>query len=152
MGRPGEKTYNKCGELLFVCSGEIHHGIEDLNAGIGVDIDAVLIWRAGSGRVSGCTINPVIGGDIRFSQGCVNGRRANLDGHGRIEGSHSHLEGLKTDVFVGENAKFSGFVYADGDTAGQAVFVGTKPGVALGLLEDVMQNGIISVVIHSGSH
>lgn len=97
-------------------------------------------------------INPVIGSDIRFSQGCVNGCRANLDGYGRIEGCHSHLEGLKTDIFVGENAKFSGFVYADGDTTGQAVLVGTKPGVALGLLEDVMQDGIVSIVIHSGGH
>ena len=41
-----EKTYNKCGELLFVCRGEVHHGVEDLDTGIGVDIDAVLIWCA----------------------------------------------------------------------------------------------------------
>ena len=102
--------------------------------------------------MSGGKINLVIGSDIRFSQGCVNGCRANLDCDGRIEGSHSHLEGLKTDIFVREDTKFSGFVYADGDTAGQAVLVGTKPGVSLGLLEDVMQNGIISVVIHSCGH
>ena len=44
-----KKTYNKCGELLFVCRGEVHHGIEDLDTGIGVDIDAALIWCAGVG-------------------------------------------------------------------------------------------------------
>ena len=102
--------------------------------------------------MSGDAINPVIESDIRFSQGCVNGCRANLDGYSRVEGGHSHLEGLKADIFVGENTKFSGFVYADSDTAGQAIFVGTKPGVALCLLEDMMQNSIVSVVIHSGGH
>jgi len=97
-------------------------------------------------------INQMIGSDIRFGQGCVNSCRANLYGYGRIEGSHSHLEGLKADILVGENTKFSGFVYADGDTTGQAVLVGTEPGVALGLFEDVMQNGIVSIVIHGGGH
>ena len=97
-------------------------------------------------------ISPVIESSIRFSKGRMNGRRANLDCHGGVEGGHSHLERLEGDVFVGENTKFSSFVYADSDTAGQAIFVGTKPGVALCLLEDMMQNSIVSVVIHSGGH
>jgi hypothetical protein len=97
-------------------------------------------------------MNPVIESNIRFGKGCMNSCRANLDGCGRIEGGHSHLERLKGDVFVGENTKFSTFADADSDTAGEVVLVGTKPGVALGLLEDVMQNGIVSVVIHSSGH
>jgi len=48
----------------------------------------------------------------------MNSSRANFDGHGGVEGSDSHLEGLKSDVFVGENAKFSGFTDPDGYTAG----------------------------------
>lgn len=97
-------------------------------------------------------INAVIGSDIRFRKGRVDSCRADLDGHGRIEGSHSHLEGLEADGFVGENTKLAGVAYADGDTAGEAVFIGTEPSVALGLLEDVMQDGIVSVVIQCGGH
>ena len=97
-------------------------------------------------------ISPVIESSIRFSKGRMNGRRANLDCHGGVEGGHSHLERLEGDVFVGENTKFAGLVYADGDTAGEAVLIGTEPSIALGLFEDVMQNGIVSVVVHSGGH
>ena len=45
----GKKTDDERGKLLFVCGGEVHHGVEDLNAGVGVDIDAALIWCAGNG-------------------------------------------------------------------------------------------------------
>jgi len=78
----------------------------------------------------------------------MNSGRANFDGHGGVESSNGHLEWLETDVFVGENAKLS-FTYADGDATGQVVFIGAEPDVTLGLLEDVVKNGIVSVVIHS---
>ena len=150
--RSGTKTDDECCELLLVCGGEVHHGVEDLDAGIGVDIDAALVRCTGKGGEGVGEINPVIGSDIRFSKGRVDSCRADLDGHGRIEGSHSHLEWLKADSFVGENAKLSGIAYADGNTAGETVLIGTEPGVTLGLLEDVMQDGIVSVVVHSGGH
>jgi len=50
-GASRRTTYDECGELLLVRRGEVHHGVEDLNAGIGVDRDAVLIWCAGKKRV-----------------------------------------------------------------------------------------------------
>jgi hypothetical protein len=95
--------------------------------------------------------HPAIGGDIRFGKGCMNGRRANLDGHGGVEGRHGSLERLQRSVFIGENTKLS-VADTDGDTAGQVVLVGAKPGVALGLFEDVVQGSVVSVVIHSSSH
>ena len=94
----------------------------------------------------------VIGPNIRFGKGSMNSCRADFDGHGGVQGSDSHLERLESDVFIGENAKLSRFANADGDTTGKLVLVGTKPGVALGLLEDVVESGIVSVVIHSGGH
>ena len=53
VAQPGENTHNECSELFPIRRREIHHGIEDLDAGIGVDIDTALIWCAGSGRVRG---------------------------------------------------------------------------------------------------
>jgi len=97
-------------------------------------------------------MDSVIEDNIRFSKGCVYGCRTNFDGHGWIQGSDSHLEWLETDVFIGENTKFSGLAYAEGDTTGETVFIGTKPGVTLGLFEDVVENGIVSVVVHGGGH
>lgn len=90
--------------------------------------------------------------NIRFGKGCMNSCRTDFDGHGRVESGNSHLERLETDVFVGENTKLSSFADADGDTTGKLVFIGTKPGVTLGLLEDVVENSVVSVVIHSGGH
>lgn len=90
--------------------------------------------------------------NVRFGEGCMNGGRANFDGHSRVEGSDSHLEWLESHVFVGENTKLSAFTDADGDTTGELVFIGAKPGVTLGLFEDVMENGIVSVVVHGSGH
>ena len=82
----------------------------------------------------------------------MNGCRANFDGHGRVEGSYGHLKWLETDVLVGENTKLSGLADTDGDTTGKLVLVGPEPSIALCLFEDVMQNGIVSVVIHDSGH
>ena len=90
--------------------------------------------------------------NIRFSEGCMNGGRANLDGHGGVEGSDGHLEWLEADVFVGENTKLSGFTDSEGDTTGKVVLVGTKPSITLCLFEDVVKDGIVSVVVHGGGH
>ena len=93
----------------------------------------------------------MIGANIRFGKGSMNSCRANFDGHGRVQSSDSHLKWLKTNVFVGENAKLP-LTDTDGDTTGKLVLIGTEPGVTLGLFEDVMEDGIVSVVVHSGGH
>ena len=90
--------------------------------------------------------------NIRFGKGSMNSCRADFDGHGGVQSSDGHLEWLESNVFVGENTKLSRIADADGDTTGKLVLIGAKPGVALGLLEDVMENGIVSVVVHSGGH
>lgn len=94
---------------------------------------------------------PAIEPDIRFSKDCMDSCRANFDGYGRVQSSDSHLEWLEGNVLVGENTKLS-FANADGDTTGKLVLIGAKPGITLGLFEDVVENGIVSVVIHSSSH
>ena len=94
----------------------------------------------------------VIGSNIRFGKGSMNSCRADFNSHGGVQSSNSHFERLKSDVLIGENTKLSRLADADGDTTGKLVLVGTKPGVALGLLEDVVENGIVSVVVHGGSH
>lgn len=53
VGRPGENTYDERGELFFIRRGEVHHSIENLDAGVGVDIDAALVWRTGNERMRG---------------------------------------------------------------------------------------------------
>ena len=53
MGRPGECTDDECGKLFSIRRGEVHHGFEDLDTGIGVDINAVLVRCAGNGWVRG---------------------------------------------------------------------------------------------------
>ena len=32
--RPGDNTHDECGELFFIRRREVHHGFEDLDAGI----------------------------------------------------------------------------------------------------------------------
>lgn len=76
---------------------------------------------------------------------------ADLDGDDEVHRADGDLEGLEADVLVGEDPVLRGFhrVVADGDTGGDGVVgVWAEPGVALGLLEDVVQEGIVSVVIH----
>ena len=97
-------------------------------------------------------MSPVIKTNIRLSEGGMNSCRTNFDGHGRIQCSNSHLEWLESDVLIGENAKLSSFTDTDSDTTWKAVLVRTEPSVALGLLEDVMQDSIVSVVIHGSGH
>ena len=82
----------------------------------------------------------------------MNSCGADFDGRGGVKSSDSHLKWLESDVFVGENTKLSGFADTDGDTTGELVLIGTKPAVALGLFEDMVEYGIVYVVIHSGSH
>ena len=90
--------------------------------------------------------------NIRFGKGYMNGCSADFDGRGGVKSSDGHLKWLETDVFVGENTKLSGFIDTDGDPTGELVLIGTKPAVALGLFEDVVEYSIVYVVIHSGSH
>lgn len=82
----------------------------------------------------------------------MNSCRANFDGHCWVQGSDGHLKWLESNVFVGENAKLSCFTDTDSDTAGEEVLVGAEPCITLGLFEDVMQDGIVSVVIHGSGH
>jgi len=55
MGRLSEnwnserETYDEGGTLLLVCIGEDEHGIEDLDAGVGVYIDGFFVWSAERG-------------------------------------------------------------------------------------------------------
>lgn len=76
---------------------------------------------------------------------------ANLDGDDEVHRAHGDLEGLEADIFIWEDPVLCGFcgVVLDGDTGGDSVVrIWTEPGIALGLLEDVVEEGVVSVVIH----
>lgn len=49
----GNFTDDEGGKLLPVGSGEVHHGVEDLNACVGIDVYAALVGRARNGRIRG---------------------------------------------------------------------------------------------------
>ena len=61
--------------------------------------------------------------------------------------SHSLLERLQGEILVGENAVLPTLV-AQTHTCGDVTRVRAKPGIALSLLEDVVENGIVSVIVH----
>jgi hypothetical protein len=46
-------TDDECGELLPISGGEVHHGVEDLDTCVGIDIDAALVWCARGRRMRG---------------------------------------------------------------------------------------------------
>lgn len=76
---------------------------------------------------------------------------ANLDGDDEVHRANGDLEGLEADIFIWEDPVLCGFcgVVLDGDTGGDGVVrIWTEPGIALGLLEDVVEEGVVSVVIH----
>ena len=77
----------------------------------------------------------------------MDGRAADLDSDGRVQSTHSGLEGLETEVLVGEQTVLA-TVHAKGDSDGDVVLIGAEPGVALCLLEDVMEERVVTVVIH----
>ena len=60
-------------------------------------------------------------------------RAANFDSDRRVEDADGSLEGLESEVLVGEDAVFA-IVDAERDADCDAVFVRAEPGVALGLM------------------
>ena len=66
-------------------------------------------------------------------------RAANFDSDRRVEDTDGSLEGLESEVRVGEDAVFA-IVDAERDADGDAVFVGAEPGVALGLVRGAELN------------
>ena len=75
------------------------------------------------------------------------GAAPDLDGDAWVELSDGLLERFEARVFIRKNAKLGvGRVVGDAEayTAGDVLFVGAEPGVALGLAEDVVQKGVVS--------
>lgn len=83
-----------------------------------------------------------------FREGGMDRGRADLDGDGGIEGGDGRLERLEGEVLVGEDTELGAIVDTEGDTRGKVVLVGTKPGVALGLFKDVVEECVVAVVVH----
>jgi len=101
----------------------------------------------------------------------MHGRAPDFDSDDGVESSNGGLKGLKTGVFVGKDTKFrstGGRRYAGNvsalldrangnentiadaqrDTRGYVLLVWTKPGVALGLAKEPVEEGVVAVVVH----
>ena len=85
--------------------------------------------------------------DAHFDKRGVDRRAADLDGDCGVEDAHGGLERLEPEVLVGEQAVFA-VLDAERDAYGDVVLVGAEPGIALRLLEDVVEKGVVAVVVH----
>lgn len=81
-------------------------------------------------------------------------RAPDLDGHRRVQPDHGGLEWLECQVLIGKDSVLGesslgvGVDDSECDSGGEVVLVWAEPGVALGLLEDVVEEGVVPVVIH----
>ena len=79
---------------------------------------------------------------------------ADLDRDYEVHGAYGDLEGLEPDVLIGEDTVFR-WVYGvvlDSNTGCDSVIcVGAKPSITLSLFEDVVEESVVSVVIHRRS-
>lgn len=73
----------------------------------------------------------------------------NLDRDDRIQGTHGRFKWREEMVLVGEDPEVA-WLYAETYTCGYVLFGGFEPGISLRLLEDVVEDGIVCVVIHPG--
>jgi hypothetical protein len=115
--------------LLLVGLRKEDHGVDDLNAGICVDIDTVCLFVVG-----------------RLCESGMHSSASDFDGDQRVQGSDGRLEWLEGGDLVGKDAKRA-VMGAETNTWRDGVFVWTKPGVALGLLEDPVEGGIVSYIM-----
>ena len=77
----------------------------------------------------------------------MDGGAADLDSNGRVQDTNRSLEGLEAEVLVGEDAVLAA-VDAERNADGDVVLIGAEPGVTLGLLEYVVEEGVVAVVVH----
>ena len=75
------------------------------------------------------------------------GCAANHDGDGQIEDAHHSFEGFEHEVLVGEQAILAAFD-VERDSDGDVVLARSEPRITLGLLEDVVEKGVVAVVVH----
>ena len=81
----------------------------------------------------------------------MDGGAADLDSDGGVQDTDRSLEGLEAEVLVGEDAVLAA-VDAERNADGDVVLIGAEPGVTLGLLEYVVEEGVVAVVIHGWVH
>ena len=80
-----------------------------------------------------------------FLQSCA----THLDRNGGVESGDRRLKRLEGEVLVGEDAELDGvLVHAERDAGRHVLFVGAEPGVPLRLLEEPVEERIVSVVVH----
>lgn len=81
----------------------------------------------------------------------MDGSASDFDGDEGVQGCDGCLEGLEGGDLVRKDAKRA-VVGAKTHAWGDGVFVGAKPGVALCLLEDPVEGGVVSVVVHGARY
>ena len=131
-GQTRRSTYDERSILLLVGLRKENHGVYDLNAGICVDIDTICLYVVG-----------------RLCESGMHSSASDFDGDQGVQGCDGSLEWPEGGDLVGKDAK-GAVVCAKTNTWRDGVFVWTKPGVALGLLEDPVEGGVVSIVVHGG--
>ena len=90
--------------------------------------------------------------DVHGSEGSMDCSAPDLDGDDRVEASDSGLEGLQGRILVRKDAEVRDGVVnvrdAKSDAGGDVLLVGAEPGIALGLAEEPVEEGVVPVVVH----
>lgn len=86
-------------------------------------------------------------GNSHSAEGSMDGGAADLDGDDGVERADGGLEGREEVVLVREDAEVAG-LDAQADTGGDVLLGRLEPRVALRLLEDVVEDGVVGVVVH----
>jgi hypothetical protein len=74
---------------------------------------------------------------------------SDFNGDQGVQGSDGSLKWLEGSDLIGKDAKRA-VMCVKTNAQRDSIFVWTKPGIALDLLEDLVEGGIVSVVVHGG--
>jgi len=143
-------TYDESGTLVLFCTWEVEHGIKDLDTGVDVDIDGLVLWRTADGRCDHYVNEHE--DDVHCSKGGMYGCAPDLDGDDWVESSNSGLKRFQGGILVWKDAKLGDGVVdvrdAESNAGGDVLLVGAEPGIALGLAEQPVEESVVPVVVH----
>jgi len=142
---------DECPTLIFLGIWQLVDGVEDLDTGIGVDVQTRVVWTTGN-RLKQC-MKKRKWLHVRSPNGGNHTRILDLDGDDGVEFANSLLEGDEQNVFVGEDPEVGavavarGVLYAHGHAGGESFLGGHEPVLLLCGLVYFVEPGIEEVVV-----